>query len=75
MAATQKVKTIMGWASGSELLDDIARVVMPKIPKKDRPSVAKELIEIFEARDCDTLDEVRQRDIMEAFERMDPVKD
>ncbi len=31
----------MGWASGSIILDEVARVVMPKVAKKDRKLLAK----------------------------------
>ena len=47
----------MGWASGSSLADDIWEVVKFHIPANKRKKVAKELIKMFEDRDCDTMQE------------------
>jgi len=47
----------MGWASGSEVLEEVWRLVGRKIAKMHRKRVARALIEIFEMRDCDTVDE------------------
>lgn len=47
----------MGWASGSEIADDIWLLVRKYIPKKDRKKVAKKVIDIFESKDCDTMEE------------------
>lgn len=62
----------MGWAYGSELLEMVARTTMPYIPEGDRPSVARELIDAFEDRDCDTVYEVDQEDIHRAYLLMYP---
>ena len=45
----------MGWASGSELLDDIWKALIKYIPEGiSTVNAGKELIEIFENYDCDT---------------------
>lgn len=59
----------MGWASGSRLLEEVAKIVMPTIAEKDRPAVAKSLIDIFESEDCDTINEVEQRDIRREYDK------
>jgi hypothetical protein len=50
----------MGWASGSELAEDIWTLVRKYIPKRVRKRVARKLIDLFENRDCDTIDECEQ---------------
>ncbi len=62
----------MGWASGRSLLEDVARIVMPHIPKAKRPKVAKKLIKAFESEDCDTINEVEQVDIRQEYDRQNP---
>lgn len=57
----------MGWASGGEILESVADLVMPEIPARNRPRVAAELIEIFESSDCDVIDEVDNKDIRKAW--------
>jgi len=48
----------MGWASGSELAEDVWDAVQRFIPQGEpRRKVAREIIELFEDRDCDTIDE------------------
>ena len=47
----------MGWASGSELAEDVWDVVRPFIPMEERKKVARSIVQAFENRDCDTLDE------------------
>lgn len=65
----------MGWASGSEILDDVAKVVMPLIPAARRAKVAEKLIGIFDGHDCDTINEVTQKDVAKAYEAMYPEDD
>jgi hypothetical protein len=62
----------MGWAGGSSLLDEVAKVVMPLIPKEKRKKVAAKLIDIFESEDCDTINECEQKDIRVEYERRFP---
>lgn len=47
----------MGWASGSQLAEEIWEVVGKHIPSKNKKQVAKKLIDLFEDSDCDTIDE------------------
>lgn len=46
----------MGWASGSQLANEIWRAVRKYIPVSNRRKVATELVNAFENEDCDTLD-------------------
>lgn len=62
----------MGRASGSSLLEEVAKIVMPKIAAKDRPKVAAKLIEAFEQEDCDTINEVEQADIRREYDKKFP---
>lgn len=52
----------MGWASGSELAEEIWDIVRPYIPNGDqgRKLIARDIIEAFENHDCDTMDECEQ---------------
>jgi len=47
----------MGWSGGSQLADDVYRVVRPFIPADKRRLVALRIIVLFEAEDVDTMDE------------------
>ena len=47
----------MGWASRSELAEEIWDVVRSLIPVETRRKVARLIVRAFEDRDCDTLDE------------------
>lgn len=49
----------MGWASGSELAEDIWTTVKKHIPEKSKKKVAARIVELFEYMDCDTIDEAR----------------
>jgi hypothetical protein len=61
----------MGWSSGSQIAEDVWSVIEKQIPKAKRKKVAREIVNIFEANDCDTMDEAE--DLMEAadFPRCD----
>ena len=51
----------MGWASGSELAEDVWKVVRKLIEdKRARMKAARQIIELFEDHDCDTIDEAEQ---------------
>ena len=50
----------MGWASGSELAEDVWTLVRKYIPKNALKQVASKLIDLFENRDCDTIEECEQ---------------
>lgn len=56
----------MGWNSGSSLMDDIISDMMqyPALTDQVRKLVYNILIENFENRDCDVLEECRHRDPM-----------
>jgi hypothetical protein len=47
----------MGWSGGSALADDIWEVIKFHIPVNKRKKIAKEIIKMFEDRDCDTMHE------------------
>jgi hypothetical protein len=47
----------MGWASGSQLAEEVWDVVRPLIPAAKRKKAALSIIDSFESYDCDTLDE------------------
>ena len=47
----------MGWASGSEIAEELWDVVREYIPEDSRKSVASRVVSIFEDRDCDTIEE------------------
>lgn len=59
----------MGWAGGSQLLDEVAETVMPHIAKEKRADVADLLVNLFTGEDCDALDECEQSDIKRAVRR------
>ncbi len=65
----------MGWASGSSLLDDIAKLVMPLVPEEKRRKLSHELIKRFLQEDCDTFNEVEQSDIRKAYDELYPPED
>jgi len=62
----------MGWASGSSILEDVAQAVMPLIPKGKRKEIAERLVAIFEDADCDTINEVEQKDIRAVYDAKYP---
>ncbi len=43
----------MGWASGSELANQLWREIKPLVPKKNRESVATHIYETFSNADAD----------------------
>ena len=45
----------MGWASGSELAENLWEDIKEFIPKKQHKKVAKIFIKHFENMDCDTM--------------------
>ena len=47
----------MGWTNGSEIAEDLWRTFRQFVPEAKRPALAREIIERFEAEDCDTMDE------------------
>lgn len=51
----------MGWASGSELAEEIWKMMRPlTMPGKERKKCAKKLVDLFEDMDCDTMYECEQ---------------
>ncbi len=49
----------MGWASGSELAEDVWTAVRKHVPEDKRKSLATRIVRLFEGHDCDTLNEVQ----------------
>lgn len=49
----------MGWASGSQLAEDVWDAVRPAVPQRKRRKIAVKIIRLFEDHDCDTLDEAK----------------
>lgn len=47
----------MGWASGSEIAENVWRVVRKYVPQEKRERVSNEIIDIFENEDADTMSE------------------
>jgi hypothetical protein len=45
----------MGWASGSELAEDVWEAVRPYVVEEHRRDLAREIMSLFEDHDCDTL--------------------
>jgi len=45
----------MGWASGSEIAEDVYDLIRKYVPTKERKRVAGKIIDIFEHHDCDTM--------------------
>lgn len=50
----------MGWASGSEIAESVWLEVVDYIPADKRRGVAKRLVNVFEAYDCDTMSEAEE---------------
>lgn len=50
----------MGWASGSQLAQDVWDLIRPFLYVSERQRVARQLIDLFENMDCDTIDEAEQ---------------
>jgi hypothetical protein len=50
----------MGWAGGSIIAERIWDMVRPHIPEKERETIARKFIDIFEQEDCDSMDECEQ---------------
>jgi hypothetical protein len=49
----------MGWASGTELFDDIMAFALPKIDQDHRNQLFKEMLELFMDHDWDCINESR----------------
>jgi len=50
----------MGWASGSELAENLWDNLRPLIPAKNRKKAAKAVIAAVQDHDCDTVHECEQ---------------
>lgn len=46
----------MGWATGSEIAEEVWKVVKDAVPSQNRQYVADKLLEIFENHDADAFD-------------------
>jgi len=47
----------MGWAIGSEILYAVLNSVDQYVPEHNKKQVYRKLIKIFQANDCETIDE------------------
>jgi hypothetical protein len=54
----------MGWSRGSEIAAEVWDLVKEFVPTKKRKSIAKQIVDLFEDNDCDTMYEAE--DLMEA---------
>lgn len=50
----------MGWASGSAIAESVWDSVRKYIPKAKRQKVAREIVDVFESEDCDTMYEAER---------------
>ena len=65
----------MGWAGGSEILEEVLSLTIKFIPKNKRKKVCEKLIETFEGHDCDTIQECfdkRWPELEEVYREMYP---
>ena len=65
----------MGWASGTELFDDIMAFVLPITYVESRGQLFKEMLELFMNRDWDCINESRywtDPDFQAAYKLLDP---
>lgn len=53
----------MGWASGADIADNVWDIIKSYIPEHKKVDVASDLIDEFESRDCDTMQETQLWDI------------
>lgn len=60
----------MGWASGSGLCADIVKQARKHVPESARPAFYKALIDIFESEDCDTLQEVSDKEFAKEYRKV-----
>lgn len=49
----------MGWCSGGELADDVWDIILPHLSEEAKPLVAQQLIDVFEGKDCDVMQETQ----------------
>ena len=47
----------MGWCAGSEIAEDVWKLVRQHIPFTERREIARRIIDRFEQEDADTMDE------------------
>jgi hypothetical protein len=50
----------MGWCRGSEIAEDVWKLMRPFVYVKERKRIARKLIDIFENHDADTMEEAEQ---------------
>ena len=50
----------MGWASGARLAEEVWELFRPYLAPEDRRELARALIVLFRAEDCDTIDEAEE---------------
>lgn len=55
----------MGWASGTDVADDLYDLLVDKISKKKMIDMTPDVIEIFECHDCDNMCESKWWEIYE----------
>lgn len=50
----------MGWSGGSYVAEQVWDLIKDFIPKNKKKKVAREIIDIMEDQDCDTIDEAEE---------------
>lgn len=62
----------MGWASGSSLMDDIVEQINKRcfMSVDQKEQLYKVLIDCFENRDCDTLQEINDKTFKKVYQQI-----
>lgn len=50
----------MGWAEGSELADEMWKIIRPLTGPANKKRIAKKVVALFEDQDCDTMYECKK---------------
>lgn len=50
----------MGWASGSQLAEDVWTLFAQHLPEDKKQEIARKLVRMFESEDCDTMSEAEE---------------
>lgn len=45
----------MSWISGADIADDIWKMIVKRLPQGQRQTVARDFVEYFENRGCDSM--------------------
>jgi len=57
----------MGWSSGSKICEEIWELIKYHIPDYRKTEVVEGLCDIFEEEDCDTLEEIEDKEFKIIF--------